>query len=139
MPRLFIAAAFAGLALSSCASKQQQQTLLSSNRAEQSADTSLQANDTSEALSTKTSFFPSMGSTEGTNTLAGSPFLNLPNRLVHPFAPRINSGLTGRRILVSNMQDIALANKEVVLTVQAIVNGKPLQAQVTIRPYSEET
>lgn len=33
----------------------------------------------------------------------------------------------------------AMAYKDVVLTVQAVVNGKPLQAQVTIRPYSEET
>lgn len=33
----------------------------------------------------------------------------------------------------------AMAYKDVVLTVQAIVNGKPLQTQVTIRPYSEGT
>lgn len=137
MSRLFVAAAFIGLALSSCASKPQQQTLLSSNRAEQSAETTQQANDTSEALSTKTSFFPSMGNTEDTNALASSPFLNLPDRLVQPFAPRINSGLTGRTILVSNIQDIALANKEVVLTFDdGPVPGKTEKILDALRDYN---
>lgn len=138
MSRIFVAAAFVGLLLSSCASKPQQTTLLTANSTDPTITNSTVKDEGPAPLfSAKNSFFASEQVATDLNQPSSKTLAQQPNRWLHPFGPRIGTGLTGRTIYVSSLRDIALANKEVVLSFDdGPVPGKTEKILAALHDYN---
>jgi peptidoglycan/xylan/chitin deacetylase (PgdA/CDA1 family) len=104
--------------LSGCASKPQEKSLLSPNKIDPSVtgSTTQSPEQAQKSFSTKTAFGAAGEETAQLMPLSNEPLFKSPYRWMHPFGPSVNSGLAGRTLYVSSTNNIAFANKEVVLS-----------------------
>lgn len=136
LSRVTVAAAFVGLALSSCASKPQEHSLIHPSSDKFTTGSTVKTTGPQPLFSGKTSF---VGSDTQTAQLSptNDAFSDTPSRWLHPFGPRIGHSLAGRTLVVSKAKDIALANKEVVLSFDdGPVPGKTEKILAALREYN---
>jgi peptidoglycan/xylan/chitin deacetylase (PgdA/CDA1 family) len=116
--RVSVTAAFVWLVLSGCASKPQEKSLLSPKNIDQSVtgSTTQSSEHEQKPFSTKTAFAAAGNERAQLASPTNEPLVKSPYRWMHPFGPSDHSGLAGRTLYVSSTHNIALANKEVVLS-----------------------
>lgn len=138
LSRVTVAAAFIGLTLSSCASKPQQSSLLKPNETDEIVTSSTTNDEPRRTLfPLETAFSATNASMSAMKPTSDKSLSDSPKGWMHPFGPSVRSGLTGRTIYVSKLRDIALANKEVVLSFDdGPVPGKTERILETLRAFN---